>query len=314
MQDGDATSRRFRLITRADFDGIVSAVLLRERDMIDDILFAQPNDMQAGRVPVTGDDITSNLPFVPGVHLAFDHHVSEVTRVGPRDDLIIDGAAPSAARVIYDYYGGKTGFPEISTEMMAAVDKADMADYDEMDILAPDRWTMLNFVVDPRTGLHRFANFAVSNEQLMRDLTVYCRRHSIEEIMHIPDVEERVHLYLAHKERAEHQVRRHATELGHLARVDLRGESVLYACNRFMIYALFPGASISMVLSAAPRSGMTEIAVGRSIINRTSRTDVGHLMLEHGGGGHATAGTCQVPESEVEAVVAALTERILADG
>jgi len=314
MQDGDASKRRFRLITRADFDGIVSAVLLRERDMIDDILFAQPNDMQAGRVPVTDEDITSNLPYVPGVHLAFDHHVSEVTRVGPRDNLILDGNAPSAARVIYEYYGGTHGFPDISTEMMDAVDKADMADYDEMDILAPDRWTMLNFVADPRTGLHRFADFAISNEQLMRDLTVYCRRHSIEEIMRIPDVEERVHLYLAHKERAEHQARRHATRQGHLVCVDLRAEPVLYACNRFMIYALFPEASISMVLSRSVRPGLTEIAVGRSIINRSSTTDIGHLMLEYGGGGHATAGTCQVADADADQVVAALSERILANG
>jgi len=304
----------YRLITRADFDGLVSAVLLRERGLIDEVVFATPNDMQGGRVPVSAGDIMSNLPYVPGVHLAFDHHVSEVTRVGAHDNLIIDGAAPSAARVIHGYFGGAEAFPDISAEMMAAVDQADSADYTEMDILAPDRWTMLNFIVDPRTGLHRFRDFEISNEQLMLDLTWYCRRHSIEEIMVIPDVEERVHLYLEHKEKAEHQTKRNATVRGSLLIVDSRNESVLYAANRFMIYALYPETNISMAVSRASRPGFTEIAVGRSIINRTSNTDVGHLLLEFGGGGHASAGTCQVADERVDEVVEALAARILADG
>ncbi|KAA5607703.1 exopolyphosphatase [Roseospira marina] len=304
----------YRLITRADFDGIVSAVLLRERGLIGDVTFATPNDMQGGRIPVSNTVITSNLPYVPGVHLAFDHHTSEVTRVGPQNNLIIDSGAPSAARVIFKHYGGAEAFPEISAEMMDAVDQADSAAYDEMDILAPDRWTMLNFVVDPRTGLHRFRDFEISNDQLMLDLTRYCRRHSIEEILHLPDIEERVHLYLEHKEKAEHQARRNATLRPPLLIIDYRGEVVHYACNRFMIYALYPEANISLALSRAPRQGFTEIALGRSIINRTSTIDVGHLLLPYDGGGHATAGTCQVADDCVDDVVAALVAHIRAAG
>ncbi|MBB4264765.1 exopolyphosphatase [Roseospira visakhapatnamensis] len=313
-QDRSEQGRVFRLLTRADFDGVISAVLLRERGLIDEIAFAQPNDMQAGRVPVTPDTITSNLPFVEGVHLAFDHHVSEITRVGPRPNLIIDGRAPSAARVIYEHYGGRAGFPEIAEDMIEAVDKADSADYDEMDILAPDRWTMLNFVIDPRTGLHRLKHFAISNDQLMVDLSHYCRRHPVDEIMHIPDVEERVHLYLQHKEQAEHQTRRNARRRDNLMIVDFRREPMIFACNRFMVYALFPEINISLYLSRASRPGVIEIAVGKSILNRTARTDVGHLLLEYGGGGHETAGTCQVPEAEADRVAAELATRIIADG
>jgi len=311
---GEGTqSKAFRLITRADFDGVVSAVLLREKGLIDEIMFAQPNAMQAGRVPVTNNDITSNLPFVDGVHLAFDHHVSEITRVGPRPNLIINGKAPSAARVIYEYYGGRAGFPDICEEMMAAVDKADSAAYDEMDILAPDRWTLLNFVVDPRTGLHRFKEFAIGNEQLMIDLSYYCRRHPIDEIMHIPDVEERVHLYMRHKEQAEHQTRRNARRQDNLLIVDFRWEPMIYACNRFMVYALFPEINISLYMLPAHRRGFVEIAVGKSILDRTSRTDIGHLLLEYGGGGHESAGTCQVPEADADRVTAELAARITTD-
>ena len=312
-QGQEGPNQTFRLITRADFYGVVSAVLLRERGLIDDVAFAQPNDMQAGRVPVTARDITSNLPFVDGVHLAFDHHVSEITRVGPRPNLIIDGRAPSAARVIYDHFGGRAGFPKIAEDMMEAVDKADSADFDEMDILAPDRWTLLNFIVDPRTGLHRFKQFAITNEQLMVDLSYYCRRHSIDEILHIPDVEERVHLYLEHNEQAEHQTRRNARRQDNLLIVDFRRESIIYACNRFMVYALFPEVNISLYLLPSRRPGFVEIAVGKSILTRTSRADVGHLMLDHGGGGHETAGACQVPEAEADRVAADLAGRIIAE-
>lgn len=303
----------FRLVTRADLDGIVSAVLLREVGLIDEVTFAEPNDMQGGRVPVSSRDILSNLPYVPGVHLAFDHHVSEESRVGEAENLIIDGSAPSAARVIYNHYGGADAFPEISAEMLAAVDQADTANYTEMDILAPDRWTMLNFVADPRTGLHRFKDFEISNTQLMLDLTHYCRRHSIEEIMQIPDVEERVHLYLEHKEQAEHQARRNATVRGPVLVLDFRNEAIRYACNRFMVYALYPETTVSVAVSQAPRPGFVEIAVGRSILHRGSTVNIGAMLLEYGGGGHAAAGTCQVPDARADEVTEAVVARLVAN-
>src|SRR3989338_3520828 len=72
---------KYRLITRADFDGVVCGALFQELDMIDDVVFAEPGDMQAGRVAVTDRDITANLPFVEGVHLCFDPHARETHRV-----------------------------------------------------------------------------------------------------------------------------------------------------------------------------------------------------------------------------------------
>ena len=104
---------KHRLITRADFDGVVCGGLFHELGMIDDIAFAEPNDMQQGRVPVSDKDISTNLPFVDGIHLCFDHHRSELERVGEKENLIIDAAAPSAARVVYRHFGGKKAFPDI---------------------------------------------------------------------------------------------------------------------------------------------------------------------------------------------------------
>jgi len=306
--------KKYRLITRADFDGVVSGGLLIELDMIDAIVFAEPKDMQDGNVIITSNDITTNLPYAEGVHLCFDHHLSEQIRVGDHENLIIDPNAPSAARVVYEHFGGAEAFPNISTELMEAVDKADSAQYTEEDILAPDPWMMLNFILDPRTGLSRFGHFAISNEQLMKDMMIYCRHHPVEEILKIPDVEERVHLYEEHAEFQERQLRKCADVRGNLVVIDLRGEEPVYAGNRFAVYALFPECNISIQVLRHIDPGMNVIALGKSILDRSSKTNVGQLMLKYGGGGHEAAGTCRIPDGDVNRVLGELTAAIRADG
>lgn len=309
------TDKKFRLVTRADFDGIVCGSLLMELDLIDDVLFAEPKDMQDGVIPVSDRDITANLPYRDAVHLCFDHHVSELTRVGKQENHVINPTAPSTARVIYDYYGGTNRFPLIGVDMMDAVDKADSAQYSEEDILAPTGWTLLNFIMDPRTGLARFKNFRVPNEEMMKDLMVYCRRHSLKEILELPDIVERIHTYIEHDESSEHQLRRCSRMEGHVAVTDLRKEPVIYASNRFMVYAMNPGAKVSIQVTKEENDGpRTILAVGKSILDRSSNTDIGHLMLEYGGGGHAGAGTCRVPHAEADRVLAELVKRINAEG
>ena len=153
---------KFRLVTRSDFDGLVCAVLLKHLDMIDDIKFVHPKDMQDGVVEIGPNDITTNLPYVDGVHLAFDHHLSETIRVGRHTNHVIDPKAPSAARVVYDHFGGLNKFPESWNDMMSAVDKADSAQYTLDEILNPSGWTLLNYVMDARTGLGRFRSLPIS--------------------------------------------------------------------------------------------------------------------------------------------------------
>lgn len=305
---------KHRLVTRADFDGVVAGGLLIELGLIDKITFAEPKEMQDGEVAISGDDITTNLPYVEGVHLCFDHHLSETVRVGKRDNHIIEADAPSAARVVYNYYGGKDTFKSIPEALMEAVDKADSAQYSEQDILAPDPWTLLNFMLDPRTGLSRFGKFDISNEQLMKDMMIYCRHHPVEEILKIPDVEQRLRLYGEHEEAAEMQIRRCATIHENLVIVDLRREQPVYIGNRFMVYAIFPECNISIQVLPYTDGERTVLATGKSILDRSSKTAIGPLMLEYGGGGHDAAGTCRVANADVERVLEELTRRINADG
>jgi nanoRNase/pAp phosphatase (c-di-AMP/oligoRNAs hydrolase) len=305
---------KFRLVTRSDFDGLVCAVLLREMDLIDEIKFVHPKDMQDGVVEVTANDITTNLPYVPGAHLVFDHHESETVRNANRkSNHIIDAHAPSAARVVYDYYGGKTRFPRISDEMMDAVDKADAAQFSRDEILHPADWVLLNYLMDPRTGLGRFREFRVSNYQLMMDLIAYCADHSIEQILALPDVKERVDLYFEHEARAIDQIRRCTTQHGNLVVLDLRNEDPIYACNRFMLYALYPQSNISIHVLWGLKKQNTVFATGKSILDRSNKTNVGDLMLEYGGGGHAAAGTCQVGNDRAEEVLGDLIAQLTAD-
>ena len=306
---------KYRLVTRSDFDGLVCAVLLKELDLIDDIKFVHPKDMQDGKIEITDRDITTNLPYVDGVHLAFDHHLSETIRVaGKKENHIIDPEAPSAARVVYNYYGGKVKFQDISDEMMAAVDQGDSAQFSKEEILEPKGWVLLHYLMDARTGLGRFRNFRISNYDLMMDLIDYCKNHTIEEILALPDVKERVDLYFEQEEKFKEQIKRCSTVHKNLVVLDLRNEEVIHAGNRFMIYALFPECNISIHVIWGKQKQNVAFPVGKSIINRTSKTNIGELMLQYGGGGHFNAGTCQIDTEKADEVLKELIEKITADG
>lgn len=305
----------YRLVTRSDFDGLVCAILLKQLGMVDDIAFVHPKDMQDGKITITGRDITTNLPYVAEAHLAFDHHLSETMRVQGRPaNHVIDPDAPSAARIVYEHFGGKSGFPRIPEAMMLAVDQADSAQYSIDDILEPKGWTLLNFLMDARTGLGRFRDFRISNYQLMMRLIDDCQTHGIEEILDLADVKERVDLFREHEGLAREQIQRCAKVQGNLVLLRLQNEDTIWAVNRFMVYALFPRCNLSIHRMWGREKQNTVFAVGKSILDRSSRTNIGALMLEFGGGGHAAAGTCQVANDRADEVEKTLIARINAEG
>ena len=302
-----------RLVTRSDFDGLACAMMLRELGIIEDIKFVHPKDVQDGKIDLSANDITTNLPYDPRVGLAFDHHESEVDRLKAKETggkLIIDPAARSAARVVYDYYGGKAAFPRVSDDLMAAVDKGDSADFTIDEILNPKGWVLLHYLMDPRTGLGRFRDFRISNYELMMELISYCMDHSIDEILELPDVKERVELYFEQADQFKDQLRRIARVEGKVVVLDLRNEEIIHAGNRFMIYALYPETEISIHVAWGFKKQNTAVMIGKSIVNKASRADIGELCLRYGGGGHRNAGTCQLENDAVDAqlpeIIAAL--------
>ncbi len=311
-----AEETKRRLVTRSDFDGLVCAMILKELDLIDDIKFVHPKDVQDGKVDITSNDITTNLPFDPRVGLAFDHHESELTRnkdVDYAGRYIIDGDAKSAARVVYDYYGGKEALPRISDELMWAVDKGDSADFTLEEILNPEGWVLMNFLMDARTGLGRFREFRISNYQLMMKLIDECLEHTVDEVLQDPDVVERVELYFDQQERFKAQVERLARVEGRVVVLDLRDEETIYAGNRFMVYAMYPETQISVHVAWGFRKQNTAVMIGKSILDKRSKANIGELCLSYGGGGHANAGTCQIDNDKVDAALPDIIAALNAD-
>lgn len=303
-----------RLLTRSDFDGLACAALLKEAGIIDSIQFVHPKDIQDGKVEVTKDDVLANVPFARGCGLWFDHHTSEEERL----QLKFQGdsqTAPSAARVIYRYYVDKKklDFSHLDA-LVEAVDKSDTAQFTQDEIENPQGWVLLSFIMDPRTGLGRFHDFRVSNYQLMVDLVDECRTKGIEEILQNPDVAERVRVYQEQNARFRQMLQQHSHVRGNVVVLDLRDVETIWSGNRFLLYALHPQQNVSIqVMQGRDRQNIV-FAVGYSILNRTSNTDIGSLMLRYGGGGHRAVGTCQVTHEDAERVLDELVAQLNRDG
>ena len=299
-----------RLVTRSDFDGLACAVLLKHLGLINDYMFAHPKDLQDGIVEVNANDILANVPYVPGCGMWFDHHTSEKERLG---DIKYEGRStplPSCARVIWEYYGGHEKFPASLDPMMEAVDKVDSAQLSREDILNPQDWVLLGFVMDPRTGLGRYRDYRISNYQLMMDMIDYCSRMSAEEILHQPDVQERTKRYFAQQKEFSQMISRCSKLVDNVLLIDLRNEEEIYSGNRFTIYAMYPKCNVSVQVIWGLKKQNVVLTVGYSIVNRSCTADVGSLMLSYGGGGHKKVGTCQVPADKAEQAINEVVEAL----
>ena len=257
---------------------------------------------------MTADDILTNVPYVPGCGLWFDHHATEIERVVGSIDFVGDcRLAPSAARVVYDYYGGASRFPCIET-MMAEVDKADAAQFTQEDILHPQGWVLLSFLMDARTGLGRFRDYRISNYQLMYDLIDACIHMNIDQILALPDVQERVVRYFEQDVLFRAMLTEHTRTEGNVIVTDLRNVDPIYSGNRFLVYALHPQQNISIWIVNGFQGKNCVFACGHSILNKTAQANVGMLMRAEEGGGHAGAGTCQVAHEDAQTTLQRLVD------
>lgn len=299
-----------RLVTRSDFDGLACAVFLKEAGIIDHWKFAHPKDLQDGLIEITADDCLANVPFVDGCGLWFDHHSSEEERNAYKGKYVGESRhSPSAAHIIYDYYGGKEKYPKFD-ELLEAVDKVDSANLTREEILNPSGWILLGYIMDPRTGLGRFRQFTISNYQLMEKLIDWCRCMTIDEIMNLPDVKERVVMYFEQTEKFREMLAKHTVTYEEVIVSDLRGLETIYTGNRFMIYSLYPEQNISVWIVSGRGGKGCSAAVGHSVLNRTSKVDVGALMLKYGGGGHRVVGTCQFSDEVMDEKLVSLIAEI----
>ncbi|HEV7767979.1 MAG TPA: exopolyphosphatase [Thermoanaerobaculia bacterium] len=304
-----------RLITRSDFDGLVCAVLLQEVEQIDSVEFVHPKDVQDGKISVGPNDILTNLPYQNGIGLWFDHHSSEIVR--NQDTATYRGRfeiAPSAARVVFNYYGAATLGKY--AKLLESVDKSDAAQLTMDEVMRPEGWILLSYVMDPRTGLAYHRDYAISNRELMTKMITLIAQHpdDPDTVLADPDVKERTDRYHAQQKDFEQYMREHSRLEGNVIITDLRNAGEPPAGNRFLIYTMFPEANIQVRVFEGRRGEFVVCAVGHSIFNRTSKTDVGKLMDHYSGGGHRGAGTCQLPLAEAEAKLKEIVETIKKDG
>jgi nanoRNase/pAp phosphatase (c-di-AMP/oligoRNAs hydrolase) len=305
-----------RLLTRSDFDGLVCAVFLTEVGIVDDYKFVHPKDIQSQIVEVTADDVLANIPYHPDGGMWFDHHLSEEDRV-KINDLEFKGAshkADSAAYVIWEYFGGEETFGHKFNDLLKAVNKVDSANLTREEIVDAKGWILLAFIMDPRTGLGYFKDFRISNYQLMTDMIQYCRTKDVTEILEIPDVKERVGLYFKQQELFKDMLRRCCRIDGNLIITNLLNEATIYCGNRFLVYGIFSEQNIEIRVQWGKNRENVVLACGHSVINQSSKTNVGKLMLKYGGGGHARVGTCQVSVDDWQKVLTEVVEQIKADG
>lgn len=303
-----------KLITRSDFDGLACAVLLEEVGLVDDYLFVHPKDVQDGLVEVNANDILANVPFVAGCGLWFDHHASEAERLQltpGKDYQGASGQAPSCARIIYEYYGGAEKFARFDrTGLMPGVDKADSAAFTKNEILDPQGWVLLAFIMDARTGLGRYRDYRISNLALMRDMINYCRTMQVDEILEIPDVKERVDRYFLQEAAYRDMLKSCSRAEKNVIVIDFRNVEEILSGNRFIEYALYPEQNVSLRVIWGRERKNVVFTVGHSILNRTCSANVGSLMLGYGGGGHLRVGTCQVPVEQADRVFDEILESL----
>jgi len=290
-----------RLIARGDLDGLTCAVFITVMEKIDEIVFAEPKEMQDGKFPVTNHDIIANLPYNPNCALWFDHHSSQQQHTA-KDYKGKFAIADSCARVIYDFYEQPDELKKFD-ELLVETDRVDAAKLTMEDVMSPKGWVLVSYTLDPRSGLDAF-------EDYFQRMIGWIQVHPVDEILQIPDVKSKVDKYLGDQEKFKEALLKHSHQDGNVIVTDQRGVDKFPSGNRFLIYTLFPTANISARLFRGKEAGITVCAVGHSIFNRTSKTNVGDLMAEYGGGGHKGAGTCQLKDAEADAKVKEIVERM----
>ncbi len=292
-----------RLVTRGDLDGLTCAVLISLNEKIDKILLTHPQMLTEGKVPIDSGDIIANLPYQDGCAMWFDHHLHTAAPATPMEDFKGSfGQAPSAARLVYDYYDGPTKWPQFEP-LVAETDRLDSANLSLDDILDPQGYIKLGFTIDGRSGLGDFDEYFIALVHLLR------KNPPLDEVMFHPEVARRC------RRLEEEDIQLHAA-LKDLSRVednvvltDFRALERVPVGNRFLVFALFPHINVAARVQWGPGREFAMLTLGHSILNRTCQTNVGALAARYGGGGHQGAGSIKLTsdhDPQIQMIVAEL--------
>ncbi len=299
-------TQQYRLLTRSNFDGIISATLLKKAGLINEIRYLHPLEIENANVKVTKEDIVTNLPFTEGAQMVFDYRLRHPQmQLNPYHALYTD--AHSVSEVIYHYYGGEAFFGKDAKILVEAANRSKSASFSREEVLEPKGWDQLIFLTDPRSHLGRYKKFHISNYTLMQKLPTLCMDADIDTILNDPDIKERIILCQTSHEAHKRELKRTTKVEDVIAVVDLRHGREIVPGNRFVLYALYPEVELSIHLLPAKAKEMTTIALGKSIFNhqnmQQNRIDLSEIAKIFGGGGNTNAATCQVPANQCDQIV-----------
>jgi hypothetical protein len=315
-----------RLVTRADFDGLVCGALVTKFEAIDDYLYVEPKFMQDGQVEIRQGDIITNLPYHPSCTLWFDHHITNTTPNFVTPIVLGRGGfrlAPSAARVVCEYYeemanrqqATGNGIPPeeiqsfLNSEriryLLHEADRIDAGKLEIDDVLDPQGYVLISMTTDGRNA---------GDEPYWLRIIDLLRDRTLEETLSDAEVKRRCRQIQDEQEKLRKLLLERGELRGNVIFVDLRGVKNIPDGNRFLIFTLFPQGNIQVkVTHDSQRENTTAISVGYNIFNPTSNVNVGELLKNYGGGGHKVVGSSRVPDEQAEQaireILAAVTEK-----
>lgn len=280
----------FRVTTRADWDGLVAAALLSVVEDVDRFRFVEPGSFQAGKLDITAEDLIANLPYREGCAMWFDHHITNQVEVDFRGSWWV---APSAARVIYDYYNSES-LREYE-DQVKVTDRIDSAQLTMEDVQNPKDYILVSMTVDGKR---------LQDEAYWLRLIELIRKNDLKEMLDDPEVADRCLAYMYNNQEYGQAINLYSDLDANVLVTDFRTVWHGEPGNRFLAYTLFPACNIWVRAMDHPNDqDRTHISVGHSIFNRTSNVHVGELMAKYGGGGHLGAGSCRPFKTDSEQIL-----------
>ena len=290
-----------RIVTRPDFDGVVCAVLLREAiDPHLPVFWAEPGDMQQGRVDVQSGDIVANLPFHDRCAMWFDHHYSN-TPGRPFEGVF--EMAPSAAGLVYRYFADRLTVDR--DELIRQTDKIDAACLSEDEVQFPENYpyVLLSMTVSGRNS---------EDEPYWNRLVDLLQSGTMAAVMADPEVQRKCDRVVEENRAYRDYLRQHTTVKGVVAVTDFRTLAETPRGNRFLVYSMFPETVVQVKIRLADRDRERVIvSVGHSIFNRNCRVNVGALLSRYQGGGHPGAGSCSFHVRRSEDTIGAILDILM---
>jgi len=297
-----------RLVTRPDLDGLTCGVLLSRCQDIDSVELVQPQEISDRQVAVTASDVLANLPYHPECGMWFDNHLlTDARSTPPRGFRGRYGQAPSASRLVYEHF--VPTHPDIARydELVRETDRLDSAQLQLQDVLSPEGYILLGFTLDSRSGLGQVKEYFL-------ELLPAVASDPITTVLDRPSVRERARRLREQDRHFREVAVAHSRLEGNVVVTDFREADAVPVGNRFLVYTLFPEASVSLRIQKAPASGKLSVSVGRSIFKKTSRANIGVLMSLYGGGGQPGAGACQLAAETADAKIAEIVAALQRNG